>query len=241
MLFRDRAHAGRQMAEQLGSYAGQRDVLVLALPRGGVPVAFEIASALRAPLDVFNVRKLGLPEQPELALGAIATGGVRVLNEDVVRALEVPPGIIEEVTAREAVRLGQLEQLYREDRPPPAVRGGIVILVDDGLATGSTMRAAAKAIRLQSPRRIVIAVPVGAADTCAELSEVADEVVCVRSPEPFYAVGIWYTDFTQTTDEEVRALLERARQGGPTLNPNRDLNRVTRAAPAVSDYDSIQD
>jgi putative phosphoribosyl transferase len=211
MLFRDRAQAGRELAEQLGSYAGERCVLVLALPRGGVPVAFEIASALRAPLDVFNVRKLGLPEQPELALGAIATGGVWVLNEDVVRALQVPPEVIDEVAARETAKLEQLERLYRGDRPPPDVRDRAVILVDDGLATGSTMRAAAKAIRLQSPRRIVVAVPVGAADTCADLSDTADEVVCARTPDPFYAVGLWYMDFSQTTDQEVRALLERAR------------------------------
>jgi len=212
MLFRDRAHAGRLLADRLAFYAGDPSLLVLALPRGGVPVAFEIASSLGAPLDVFNVRKLGLPDQPELALGAIAPGGVRVLNEDVIQTLAVPPEVLDEITAGQTAKLEQLEQVYRGDRPPADVRDRTVILVDDGLATGSTMRAAVEAIRLQAPRRIVVAVPVGSANTCAELTGTADEVMCAQTPEPFCAVGLWYSDFTQTTDEEVRALLERARE-----------------------------
>jgi len=215
MLFRNRVEAGRQLAAKLMAYADRPDVLVLALPRGGVPVAYEVAHALDAPLDVFLVRKLGLPGQEELAMGAIATGGVRVLNEDVVRALDLPDEVIDEVTAREQQELKRRERMYRGDRPPPDVRGRTVILVDDGLATGSTMRAAVAALRQMQPACIIVAVPVGAPETCAELQDEADEVVCARAPEPFYAVGVWYGDFSQTTDEEVRDLLERAAERTP--------------------------
>jgi predicted phosphoribosyltransferase len=209
-LFRDRSEAGRVLAEKLKPYADREDVLVLALPRGGVPVGYEIAAALHAPLDVFLVRKLGLPGHEELAMGAIASGGVRVLNEDVVRPLQVPDEIIDAVAKQELRELERRERVYRDDRPPPDVRGRTVILVDDGLATGSSMRAAVAALRQQRPARIIVAVPIGAAETCEEFRTEADEVVCARTPEPFYAVGIWYSDFSQTTDDEVRELLERA-------------------------------
>jgi predicted phosphoribosyltransferase len=209
MRYRDRFEAGRALAEHLHRYANRPDVLVLALPRGGVPVGFEVARALNAPLDVFLVRKLGVPGHEELAMGAIATGGVRVLNDEVVQVLRIPEEVIDEVAAEEQRELERREREYRGDRPPPDVRGRVVILVDDGLATGSTMRAAVAALRQQGPARIVVAVPVGAAETCAELHEEADEAVCAQAPEPFYAVGLWYEDFTQTTDEEVHDLLQR--------------------------------
>jgi predicted phosphoribosyltransferase len=210
MLFRDRADAGRFLATKLMTYANRPDVLVLALPRGGVPVAYEVARTLRAPLDVFLVRKLGVPGHEELAMGALATGGLRVLNEDVVQALGIPEEVIASVVARERQELERRERLYRDDRPAPEVRGRVVILVDDGLATGSTMRAAVAALRQQRPARIVVAVPVGSPETCAELNAEADEAVCARTPEPFYAVGLWYDDFAQTTDDEVHDLLARA-------------------------------
>ena len=210
MLFRDRTDAGRQLAAKLAAYADRSDVLVLALPRGGVPVAFEVARVLHAPLNVFLVRKLGVPGQEELAMGAIATGGVRVLNDEVVRAAGITEDVIADVAAQEQDELWRRERLYRGDRPAPDVRGKTVILVDDGLATGSTMRAAVAALRQQRPARIVVAVPVGAPETCAEFQAEADEAVCARAPEPFYAVGLWYDDFSQTTDEEVHDLLERA-------------------------------
>ena len=209
MIYRDRTEAGRVLAERLRPYADRNDVLVLALPRGGVPVAFEVAQALHAPLDVFLVRKLGVPGREELAMGALATGGVRVLNEDVVAALGISATTIDEVARAEEQELRRREQLYRGDRPAPDVLGRTVILVDDGLATGSTMRAAVAALRQQQPARVVVAVPVGAAETCAEFRGEADEVICARTPEPFYAVGLWYSDFTQTTDEEVHDFLER--------------------------------
>jgi putative phosphoribosyl transferase len=212
MVFKNRVTAGRFLASKLSKYADRADVLVLALPRGGVPVAFEVARSLHAPLDLFLVRKLGMPGQEELAMGAIASGGVRVLNEDVVRALHIPDEVIDAVAAQEGHELARRAQAYRGDRPPPAVRDRIVILIDDGLATGSTMRAAVAALRKQGPARVVVAVPVGAAETCAELGGEADEVVCGRTPTPFYAVGQWYSDFAQTTDEEVSALFERAQQ-----------------------------
>jgi predicted phosphoribosyltransferase len=211
MLFRDRADAGRVLAGNLQAYADRPDVLVLALPRGGVPVAFEVARALHAPLDLFLVRKLGLPGHEELAMGALASGGVRVLNDEVVRLLRVPPEVIDLVAAEERQELARREQAYRGDRPPLDVRDKTVILVDDGLATGSTMRAAVAALRRLGPRQIVVAVPVAAAETCAELREEVDDMVCVRTPEPFRAVGLWYQDFSQTSDEEVRELLQRAR------------------------------
>lgn len=210
MLFRDRADAGRQLATKLRRYAERADVLVLALPRGGVPVAFEVARALHAPLDVFLVRKLGVPGHEELAMGAIASGGVRVLNEEVVRGLDIPDEVIDSVAAEEHRELERREHMYRNDRPAPAVHDKTVILVDDGLATGSTMRAAVTALRRQGAGRIVVAVPVGAPDTCADMNLEADEALCAATPKPFYSVGLWYHDFSQTTDEEVRDLLEQA-------------------------------
>src|SRR5437763_4224486 len=210
--FRDRSEAGRVLAEQLKEYAGRPDVVVLALPRGGVPVGYEIAVALHAPLDVFLVRKLGLPGHEELAMGAIATGGVRVLNPDVVRPLQISDEIIDAVAQQELRELERRERLYRDDRPPPDVQGRIVILVDDGLATGSTMRAAIAALRQQEPARIIVAVPVGAPDTCAHFEEEAAEVVCLRSPPQLYAVGLWHRDFSQTTANEVRHLRVRSRK-----------------------------
>ncbi len=210
MLFRDRSDAGRALADRLTGYAGRNDVIVLALPRGGAPVGYEIARALHAPLDLFLVRKLGVPGHEELAMGAIASGGVRVLNEEVVESLRIPDDTIEMVAAEEGRELERRERAYRGDRPAPDVRGKTVILVDDGLATGSSMRAAVAALRQRGPARIVVAVPVGARETCAEFHHLADETVCARTPDPFYAVGLWYADFSQTSDDEVRELLERA-------------------------------
>jgi putative phosphoribosyl transferase len=213
--FRDRVDAGRELAERLRSYAHRADVLVLALPRGGVPVAFPVAEALHAPLDVFLVRKLGVPGHEELAMGAIATGGVRVLNQDVIDGLGIPERMIETVAAREREELERRERLYRDGRPAPMVSGRTVILIDDGLATGATMRAAAAAIRVQQPARLVVAVPVAAPSTCEEFRAEVDEIICARTPEPFYAVGFWYDEFSPTTDEEVRDLLRRAAQKQP--------------------------
>jgi predicted phosphoribosyltransferase len=208
MLFRDRTEAGRLLATKLARFADRPDVIVLALPRGGVPVASEVAHALGAPLDVFVVRKLGVPGHSELAMGAVATGGVRVLNEDVVRALGIADVAIEAVARRELAELARRERLYRGERPPPDVRGRTVVLVDDGLATGATMLAAVEALRRQEPARIVVAVPTGASDTCEALRDKADDVVCAVMPEPFHAVGAWYRDFSQTSDDEVRNRLE---------------------------------
>jgi putative phosphoribosyl transferase len=210
VIYKDRAEAGQNLAERLAAYKNRADVIVLGLPRGGVIVAFEVAQALSAPLDVFVVRKLGVPDQPELAMGAIASGGVRVLNEDVVQMMRIPNEVIDAVAAREQQELERREQLYREGRPALEVRERIVILIDDGLATGSTMRAAAAALRNRQPARIVMAVPVAASSTCDEFKTEVDEVICAETPEPFYAVGLWYRDFAQTTDEEVRELLARA-------------------------------
>ncbi len=210
MRFRDRSDAGRQLADKLAAYADRPDVQVLGLPRGGIPVAFEVARLLHAPLDVFLVRKLGLPGHEELAMGAIATGGVRVLNEDVVRTLDIPEDVIDAVAAEEQQELERRERAYRDDHPAPALQGRTVILIDDGLATGSTMRAAVAALRQQRPARIVVAVPVAVPEICAEFEAEADETICFQTPEPFYAVGLWYDDFTQTTDEEVRKLLQTA-------------------------------
>jgi predicted phosphoribosyltransferase len=209
MLFRDRVDAGRQLAARLAHYADRDDVLVLALPRGGVPVGYEVAEALAAPLDVFLVRKLGVPGQEELAMGAIASGGVRVLNESVVNLLNLSEADIAPIELAERRELDRREREYRTGRPPLDVRGKIVILVDDGLATGSTMRAAVAALKRMGPARVIVAVPVGARETCEELENEADEAICAREPEPFHAVGIWYEDFAQTTDEEVRDLLAR--------------------------------
>jgi len=191
-------------------YAGQPDVLVLALPRGGAPVAFEVAQALHVPLDVFIVRKLGMPGHEELAMGAIASGGVRVLNEDLVRLLGVPNHVLEQITTRESEELRRRETAYRGSRPPEPIAGRTVILADDGLATGASMRAAVRALRREGATRIVVAVPVAAAETCESLRLEVEEVVCASTPEPFTAVGAWYEDFRQTTDEEVRELLDRA-------------------------------
>jgi predicted phosphoribosyltransferase len=213
LLFADRAEAGRRLAARLGHYRDEPGVVVLGLPRGGVPVASEVARALHAPLNVFLVRKLGLPGHEELAMGAIASGGARVLNDDVLQTLPIPPHVIAAVTRREAEELARRERLYRGDEPPPEVRGKTVILVDDGLATGSTMRAAVKALRQLEPARLVVAVPVGAPDTCRELQSEADEVICATMPDPLYAVGYWYADFEPTPDEEVRLLLAEGRKG----------------------------
>ena len=208
--FLNRRDAGRTLATYLSKYVGRNDVVVLALPRGGVPIAYEVAQALGAPLDLFLVRKLGTPGHRELAMGAIASGGIRVLNEDVVRWYSIPESVIEHVVREEQAELERRERAYREDRPAPDLQGRIVILIDDGLATGSTMRAAAQAVRERRPSRVVVAVPVGARETCAELAAHADEVICARMPEPFSAVGQWYLDFTQTEDEEVRDLLQKS-------------------------------
>jgi putative phosphoribosyl transferase len=208
--FRDRNEAGRLLAGKLKAYANRPDVLVLALPRGGVPVAYEVARALNAPLDIFLVRKLGVPGHEELAMGAIASGGMRVLNEDVVHYLRVPNEAIERVARQEQQELERREREYRGDQPAPEVRGRTVILIDDGLATGSTMRAAVMALKQQQPSRIIAAVPIASESTCNEFKAVVDEIVCALTPEPFYAVGLWYEDFSQTTDEEVRDLLKRA-------------------------------
>lgn len=210
MVFQNRKAAGQFLAKELAGYANRQDVLVLALPRGGVPVAFEVAKALNAPLDVFVVRKLGVPEQQELAMGAIASGGVRVLNENIVRSLGVSEAAINQVAAKEQQELERRERLYRGDRPVPTLHGRTVILVDDGLATGATMRAAVVALQQQKPAKIIVAVPVSASETCQEFQSKVDEVVCAATPSPFYSVGLWYEDFPQTTDEEVRDLLDKA-------------------------------
>lgn len=209
--FRDRTEAGRALAEKLKSFANRSDVLVLALPRGGVPVAYEVARTLNAPLDVFLVRKLGVPGHEELAMGAIASGDVLVLNEDVVGYLRIPDEAIEHVARREQQELERRAREYRGESAPPDVRGRTVILIDDGLATGSTMRAAVTALRKQQPAQIIVAVPVAAESTCNEFRAEVDDIVCALTPEPFHAVGLWYEDFSQTTDEEVRDLLERTR------------------------------
>jgi predicted phosphoribosyltransferase len=211
MIYRDRTEAGKHLAAQLAHYANRDDLVVLALPRGGVPVAYEVAKALNAPLDIFLVRKLGVPGYEELAMGAIATGGVRVLNDDVVESLSIPADVIDSVAAAELRELERRERAYRGNRPEPEVRGKTVILVDDGLATGSTMRAAAAALRQQNPARIIVAVPVSAPQICDEYRMGVDEIVSAITPEPFYGVGRWYKDFSQTTDEEVRDLLEQGR------------------------------
>jgi putative phosphoribosyl transferase len=231
MLFRDRLEAGRRLAEKLSDYAGKPDVVVLALPRGGVPVAAEVARALDAPLDIFLVRKLGLPGQEELAMGAIASGGSQVLNTSLLRRLHVPPETVDAVAMRERCELDRREREYRGSHAPPSVRGRTVILVDDGLATGASMHAAVAALRAQEPSRIVVAVPVGAPSTCEDLRQIADDVVCAETPEPFAAVGQWYDDFSQTTDEEVRQLLEASRRGNAGRSrprPRADAPRGTR-------------
>ena len=208
--FRDRRDAGRRLAEKLTAEVALKNPLVLALPRGGVPVAYEVAAALDAPLEVFLVRKLGVPGHEELAMGAIASGGVQVLNPDVVDHLGIPDSAIQAVVKEEQAELARREREYRRGRPAPDVGGRDVVLVDDGLATGSTMRAAATALRRMGPSRVVVAVPVASPETCQEFRAEVDEIVCAITPEPMQAVGLWYEDFSQTTDEEVQELLERA-------------------------------
>lgn len=210
MQFKDRIAAGQFLAGELAEYANRPEVLVLGLPRGGVPIAFEVATALNAPLDVFVVRKLGVPGQEELAMGAIASGGVRVLNDDIVRSLNISEREIDKVAAREQRELERREHLYRDERPSPIIKGRTVILVDDGLATGATMRAAVVALRQHQPTQIVVAVPVSSPDTCQQFQTEVDEIVCALTPQPFYSVGLWYENFPQTTDEEVHDLLNKA-------------------------------
>jgi predicted phosphoribosyltransferase len=209
--FRNRAEAGQVLAEALGAYAGPEDVIVLGLPRGGVPVAAEVARQLGAPLDVFLVRKLGVPGREELAFGAIASGGARVLNRDVVASLGIDAETIDAVVAREQAELERRAEAYRGTADPPDVRGRTVILVDDGLATGASMRAAVEAVRELGPERVVVAVPAAARQTCEELAPEVDEIVCLLTPDPFFAVGMWYADFSETTDDDVRTLLAESR------------------------------
>jgi putative phosphoribosyl transferase len=223
IVFADRREAGQRLAEKLIHYLGNDDVIVLALPRGGVPVGYEVAQALKAPLDVFVVRKLGVPGHQELALGAIAPSGVRVLNDEIVSGLALPPHVIDAVTAKEEKELLRRERLYRGGRPQIQVNGRTIILVDDGLATGSTMRAAIFALRKSHAIRIVAAVPVGSPDTCDAIRADADEVICATTPEPFFGVGQWYEDFSQTSDDEVRALLARS-----ALNPDASEGQSTK-------------
>ncbi len=215
MFFRDRRAAGRVLARELSAYADQPDVFVLALPRGGVPVAYEVARALHVPMDVFLVRKLGVPGHEEFAMGAVASGGVRVLNREIVEALRIPDDVVAEVIAREERELERREREYRGDRPFPDLRGKTVILIDDGLATGSTMLAAVTALRQQQPARLVVAVPVASPETCDAFRDYVDDIVCAITPDPLYAVGLWYSDFSQTTDEEVRQLLAEIAQQEP--------------------------
>ena len=210
MLFQDRFEAGRLLASKLTHMANRPDVVVLALPRGGVPVGYEVAKALNAPLDVFVVRKLGVPGQEELAMGAIASGGVRVVNERLVQALGIPDEVVDAIAAEEERELQRREREYREGRSPVDVTGRSVILVDDGLATGSSMRVAAQALKAKNPTRIIVAVPVASPQTCEQFQSEVDQVICAVTPKPFWAVGQWYRDFSQTSDQEVRDLLRRA-------------------------------
>lgn len=219
-LFRDRVDAGRSLARALTAYANRADVLILGLPRGGVPVAYEVARAIGAPLDIILVRKLGVPGEQELAMGAIASGGVRVLNEDIVRMINIPTDVIEAVAAKEQRELERRERLYRGDHPLPVLEGKTVILIDDGIATGATVRAAIALVRQQRPAAVVVATPVAPLATCAALRAEVDELICVMEPESFFAIGFWYESFPQTTDEEIRQLLGRAwRLHPPTERP----------------------
>src|SRR5215831_15179275 len=207
MRFKDRVDAGRLLATKLSKYAGRQDVLVLGLPRGGVPVAAEVARALDAPFDIFLVRKLGVPGHSELAMGALAEGGVEVLSDHLIRDLGIPEQAVQQVAVRERLELDRRDALYRQGRARPPIQGRVVIVVDDGLATGASMQAAVLALKRLGPSRVVVAVPVGAMETCERLRQEADEVVCAETPEPFQAVGLWYQRFDQTTDDEVRQLL----------------------------------
>jgi erythromycin esterase-like protein/predicted phosphoribosyltransferase len=236
--FRDRAEAGRLVAERLRDYAGREDVVVLGLPRGGVPVAYEVARELDAPLDVYVVRKLGLPGHEELAFGAIATGGVRVLNKELIERLQLPAEWVEAIDAKERRELERRERAYRGDRPPADLGGRTVVLVDDGLATGSTMLAAVQAVRQDGPAKVVVAVPVAAPEVCEALQEVADEVVCVSNPRPLHAVGLWYEDFSQTSDDEVRELLAQARRPPVSSGLGAD-GRLHALTGARGDFDSL--
>jgi putative phosphoribosyl transferase len=212
MNFKNRTEAGRKLAEKLTRYAGKENLLILALPRGGVPVAFEVAKTLRAPLDVFVVRKLGVPGQEELAMGAIASGGVRVLNEEIIRHLGIFEDVIARISTNEQRELERREFAYRGGRAAPEIAGKKVILVDDGLATGATMRAAVNAIKAQGPEKLIVAVPTGAPDTCDMIRKMVDEIVCLITPTPFGGVGAWYQDFSQTSDREVQQLLKEAEE-----------------------------
>ena len=234
--FLDRFEAGRLLATRLVAYTHRSDVLVLALPRGGVPVGFEVAKALHAPLDVFLVRKLGVPGHDELAMGAIASGGVIVRNEEVIAASGVTGHEIQEVLAREQQEMRRRARLYRGDRPFPELRGRTVILVDDGLATGASMRAAVAALRQHRPAQRVVAVPIAAHDTCETLRPEVDEIVCAMTPEPFYSVGLWYEDFSETTDEEVQDLLVQARR----LFPDADAFRAPSMTRDGGDFESLE-
>jgi erythromycin esterase-like protein/predicted phosphoribosyltransferase len=248
MRFRNRIDAGRQLAAHLTKYGGRSDVIVFGLPRGGIPVAYEVANRLEAPLDVFLVRKLGVPGHPELAMGAIASGGIKVLSRELIQELEIPEHLVEAEAVRERLELDRRDASYRAGRRPPVVRGRTVILVDDGLATGSTMEAAILALLPQWPARIVVAAPVGGRATCERLRVLADEVVCVAMPEPFQAVGLWYDEFQQTSDDEVKRLLSAAGTGNPTGGSARPSSPVAvlreRAQPLKGDpsqYDALLD
>jgi putative phosphoribosyl transferase len=242
--FRDRREAGQRVARALTRYGNRNDVVVLGLPRGGVPVAFEVAHALRAPLDVFLVRKLGAPGHPEFAIGAIAAGGVRVLSEDVISALGISPAMVEQIAARELLELERRDRAYHGDRPKPSLRGKTVIVIDDGLATGSTMEAAVSALRQHGAAKIVVAAPVGAPDSCERLRALADEVVCVETPEAFRAVGLWYQAFDQTTDAEVIDLLRRASSRPTSTSPvaaGTGIDRIRAGTVALTEHASTYD
>ena len=245
MRFHNRTDAGRQLGARLTAFAGRSDVIVLGLPRGGVPVAHEVAERLKAPLDVWLVRKLGVPGHPELAMGAIAAGGIEVLSNDLIRDLGVPRALVEQVAVRERLELERRDVLYRAGRRPVAVRDRTVILVDDGLATGSTMQAAVLALRQQAPARIIVAVPVGSREACEQLRRLVDEVVCVSTPDPFEAVGLWYEEFSQTSDEEVTRLLATTPENVPSQNPRKAdaaavvRDRAHRLSGDPSQYDAL--
>ncbi|MFO7964026.1 MAG: phosphoribosyltransferase [Desulfobacterales bacterium] len=214
--FRNRTDAGVKLAEKLAAYKGQKNLLVLALPRGGVPVGYEVANFLDAPFDIFLVRKLGVPGQEELAMGAIASGGIRILNEDIIRMAQIPVQDIEAETRKEEQELQRREREYRGDRPMPELEGRRIILVDDGLATGASMKAAVAALRDRNVAEIIVAVPTASPDTCSEFEAMVDQVICARTPEPFGGVGAWYEDFSQTTDDEVRKYMQLAEENLPT-------------------------